>query len=207
MQARGPWRIAAAVVAAAVLGGCGATAMQPHPILRESTEIGAQPICCTGFRDMPYVTLPPAQKKTFQIDPLSPVYMFKEGRSRFLAVQLPPSTAVLRVRSNVITAWVEPTTFDPSVTFLDKNFNNLGEVAYQLRVSGDAMGKFWEGTVPVPRAAAYAILYTKPSTYLTRRPDAPPALVSGAQPMSSPITAFPTLAGPRGELVLEVQTR
>lgn len=207
MALRGTWRIAAAIAIAAWLAGCVATMTQPHPIVRESNEIGAQQVCCTGFRDMPYVTLPAAQKKTFQIDPLSPVYTFKEGRSRFLAIQLPPSTAVLRVRSNVITAWVEPTTFDPSVTFLNKDFESLGEVSYPMRVSGDAMGKFWEGTVQVPRSAAYAVLYTKPSTYLTKRPDAPPPLMTGAQPMSIPINAFPILAGPRGELVLEVQTR
>lgn len=196
--------LAASAAVAALLAGCGAAR---HPITVESGNIGAQAVCCASFREMPYVSLPAAQKKIFQIDPESPVYAFKEGRSRFVALELPAASAVLRVRSNVITAWVEPTTFDPFVTFLDKDFGNLGESVLAMRILADANGRYREASVRVPGGASYAIVYTKPAVYFGRRLESPPALVSAAQPMQAPLNMFPILAGPRGELVVEVLTR
>lgn len=201
---RATWAMAA-VCATAWLTGCIATTT--HPIMRESSEIGTQAVCCASFRDMPFIALPAAQKRTFQIDGESPVYAFKEGRSRFVAVRLPAGPASMRLRSNVVTAWVEPTTFDPFVTFLDQGFESLGETVPELRNSSDALSRYREAVVRVPARAAYAVLYTKPVVYLGRRLETPPQLMSGAQPMSIPVNAFPIMAGPRGELVLEVLTR
>ncbi len=194
---------------AALLAGC--IAATTHPLMRESGEIGAQVVCCASFRDMPFLAMPAAQKRTFQIDSESPVYAFKEGRSRFVALRLPAGPASLRLRSNVVTAWVEPTTFDPFVTFLDQGFESLGETVPEMRNgsgnSSDASSRFREAVVRIPSRAAYVILYTKPVVYGGRRLETPPQLISGAQPMSIPVNAFPITAGPRGELVLEVHTR
>lgn len=197
-------RILAGLAAAAGLAGCGPTM---HPITREAGEIGAQPECCASFRDMPYVTLPAAQKRLFRIDPLSPVHAFKDGRSRFVAVRLPAGASTLRVRSNVVTAWVEPTTFDPSITFLDERFVVVGEPALAMRLATDGGDHYAQAEVRVPARATYAILYTRPSVYLTKRREGPLPLVVGAQSMSIPMAAFPVMAGPRGELVLEATGR
>ena len=202
VRARGVFAILAG--ATVLVAGCGTP--QQHPIARESEQIGTQPVCCASFRDMPFVALHAAQKRTFVIDTDTPVYAFRDGRSRFVAVRLPAAPASLRVRSNVITAWVEPTTFDPFVTFLDGGYQSLGESALPTRVAAESGARFLEGEIRVPRGAAFAVLYTKPAVYLTKRREGPPPLVVGAQSMSIPMTSF-VVAGPRGELVLEATGR
>jgi hypothetical protein len=194
------------VMAALLLAGCAT----PHPITSYANRVNEQKVCCTSFREMNFGKLTVGEKRDLSIDSDSPVFMFKDGRSRFAALQLPALTipAKLRLETHVVPLWIEPTVFDPFITFLGKDYETMGEAVPTLRFKSDFFaGRYWESEIPVPPGAAYAVVYTKPVLYLTfmyYNPEKSLTFVPGKVPLVIPTQAVPIMAGPHGKLSLEI---
>ena len=190
----------------ALLAGCAT----PHPITSYANRVNEQKVCCASFREMGFTTLPFGERRDFSIDSDSPVFIFKDGRSRFAAVQLPARTAAakLRLETHVVPIWIEPTVFDPFVMFLNKGYEKMGEVVPSLRFKSEFVaGRFWESEISVPPGAAYAVVYTKPVLYLTfmyYNPEKSLTFVPGKIPLVIPTQGVPIMAGPHGKVSLEI---
>jgi hypothetical protein len=190
----------------AFLSGCAT----PHPITLYANRINEQKVCCTSLQEASFAALSVGTKYDFSIDSDSPVFLFKDGRSRFAAIQLPRPLAArkLRLESHVVPIWIEPTAFSPFVMFINKNHESMGEVIPTLRFKNEFFaGRFWEGELSVPDGAAYAVIYTKPVLYLTfmyHNPERSFAIIPGKIPLPIVTQPVPIMAGPHGKISLEL---
>ena len=188
------------------LGGCAL----PHPITTYSNKVNEQKVCCPSFREMTFVPISLGEKREFSIDSDTPVFVFKDGRSRFAAIQLPVQAEAgkLKLITHVVPIWIEPTVFDPYVIFLKQDYAALGEIVPALKFKSDFLnGRYWEAEVSIPIGAAYAIVYTKPVVYLTPmyvNTETSLTFVPGRVPFVLPTQATPIMAGPHGKIFIEV---
>lgn len=194
------------MTAVLVLGGC---AIQ-HPVTTYSQLRNEQKPCCVDFREMRFEMLSVAERRSFEIDSDTPVFLFKSGRSKFVAVALPTLSgpSALGLQTHVISLRLEPVAFDPFIVFLDNGFASLGEAVPQMRMTTDFFsGRAWESRVPIPKSAAYAIVYAKPvlyQTFMYHNPEKSLTLVPGPVPLVLSTQAAPIMAAPHGKISLEV---
>ena len=193
-------------VTALLQGGC---SMQ-HPVTIYENLANEQKLCCSDYKEMKFVALSAAGEQAFDIDSDTPVFNFKDGRSKFVAVALPSrsKTSALQLRTHVISLRIEPVAFDPFITFLDQGYVSLGEVVPQMKMTtGFFSGRAWETMIPIPESAAYAIVYTKPVLYRTfmyYNPEKSLTLVPGPVPLLLPTQAVPIMAAPHGKISMEI---
>jgi hypothetical protein len=184
-----------------------------HPVTIYTNQTNEQKLCCSDFREMKFLKLSASEKQSFEIDSDSPVFMFKDGRSKFVAVELPvlAEPAAITLETHVISLRIEPVAFDPFIMFLDRNLTSLGEVVPQMKIkSGFLTGRSWETKVPVPPAAGYAIVYTKPvlyQTFMYYNPETSLTFVPGKIPFFIPTRSVPIMAAPHGKVSLEISAR
>lgn len=94
--------------------------------------------CCAKLAQLPYMKLPADQKIEVKIGESSPVFDFPEGRSRFVAWELPSAHThkTLALRSVVTPSGLPGTgnfyIFSPAVMLLDENFNVLADQHHGL---------------------------------------------------------------------------
>lgn len=94
--------------------------------------------CCAEYAQLAYTELPLSQRSSAQIGPNSPVFLFPEGMSRWVAWRLPVSTEgkTLFLRSAVTPSASAGTghfyVFSPMVMWLDEKFGVLDEPRFGL---------------------------------------------------------------------------
>lgn len=139
--------------------------------------LAAMPVCCNDLAAIPYKPLVLGTSVSEKLDRASPVFDFAEGRSRFLAWQLPPldKSFTLNMRS-VVTPSGLPVTggfyiFSPVAMLLDADFKIIGQQdrglffpvpasAFPLR-SASLMARI--DSSQLPAHAKYLLVYTTPS--------------------------------------------
>lgn len=170
--------------------------------------------CCFDFAQMPFKKLLPGQAMTETINATSPVFDFPQGRSRFVAWELPAlhpfGTVALR---SVVTPSGMPGTgllyiFSPAVMLLDEQFNIIADQHGGLFFAVPASmmpprGASLQARIPataIRARARYLIVYTSRSIlegdWTTTRPGFVP-IVGGVLPTGIPIdvTLEPSISG------------
>ena len=171
-------------------------------------------LCCPNYAQLIYKKLSVGQRVSEQIGPASPVFAFPEGKSRFIAWQLPAALngKTLALRS-VVTPSSMPGTgyfyiFSPAVMFLDENFNLMDEPRFGLftPVPASVMpprSASLQANIPLTdrlARARYVILYTSRSiiegTWRTTRPGFVP-IAGGLLPTGLPVSVLmePAISG------------
>lgn len=157
-------------------------------------------VTVTEFAQMQFEALVPGQSRTITLDSKSPTFSFAEGKSYFVATSLPPTTAPRFITfqsdmsgplMNMINVMI------PRFAFLDSSKQLLGtESAAQIRRNTDRFrGTFFEGRVPVPQSAAYAVVFASDKTE--------PPLIA----LSANGTKWPVPLAPAGKTLLSVTTQ
>jgi hypothetical protein len=88
---------AAVLVAGCATGPLDATDTFLPPIHNE--RLAQAKICCSSYREMPFVKLALGQESAGALTAESPVYAFGEGRSFFAAFELPANVKRLEVKT------------------------------------------------------------------------------------------------------------
>ena len=163
-----------------------------------------RPSCCSSKAQMPFKQMGVGQRMVETISPDSPVYDFLEGRSHFIAWELPRDSAslMLDLRSQSTPSTMPGANllyvFSPAVMLLDEQFNVIADQQHGLFAPVSA------SIMPVRTAslqarislsgqmdkARYLILYTSRSiiegSWRTTRPGVVP-IAGGVLPIGTPV--------------------
>lgn len=135
--------------------------------------------CCNSLEQLPFRRWLPGQRSAIQINAASPVFNFPEGRSRFVALELPPGLASLNLRS-VVTPSAMPGSdilyvFSPAVMLLDEQYKVIGAAQRNIFNATPASvmpprQASLQGSVRLEEAgrrAKYLVIHTTPSLLAT----------------------------------------
>jgi hypothetical protein len=99
-------------------------------------ELAAAPVCCTSLAELHFQKLPPDAPRVFEVSAIPGVYRFAQGRSPYLALELPRYQApyTLTLRSHPVPTGIPGTfrVFVPAATLLDDKFNIVASIATDL---------------------------------------------------------------------------
>lgn len=132
-------------------------------------DLSAKNVTVTEFPQMQFEALVPGQPRTITLDSESPTFSFAEGKSYFSATSLPQTSGPRFITFQSDTSGPLMNMMNvmiPRFAFLDSSKQLLRtESATQIRRNTDRFrGTFFEGRVPVPQSAAYAVVFASDKT-------------------------------------------
>ena len=146
----------------AMLTGCSVPLVAEHSAALDRTVV-----CCNSFEEIQSQPLAMGIESRTEISPKSIAFKFIDGKSYFLAYQLPQAkTAIRKLTIRTFAVNTTPITaahiFIPRITTLDANMRPLRSVTPMLelhrpRVIGES---WWQGEISLTPAEAHAVIHT-----------------------------------------------
>lgn len=136
------------------------------PLPRQAERLAGQQACCAKLTDIQFKKIELAKTLSIRITEDSPAFMFPEGKSYMLAVELPdrPSQTKMFIKTHRTGLLVpDSQIFCPVVTYLDDRMAPVlttEELPLTYEPPGLIKSGFWYSVVTVPPNSKYAVIHT-----------------------------------------------
>lgn len=99
---------------------------------KQHSTLATQPVCCEAIENLDFRSVPIGKAVEFKIDETSPAFEFEEGKSYFVALEIPEYTSRIVFKSYFNGMFVGQY-FQPIALFLDDGFSQVGKVVVPMR--------------------------------------------------------------------------
>lgn len=123
--------------------------------------------CCQSVATFAFTPIPADYEKLLVIDGSTPVFTFEDGKSHFVAFQLPQNSGDLKI---TLSAQIDKTLFQPKAMLLDSQFRvtrTLGETIFKYEPAKLLDGNRMDGEFTIdrtyignPNNETYLVIYT-----------------------------------------------